>query len=184
VYLEIKITGRLDKMKHVILLTIGGAALVLSGCATITRGTTEALVIESTPSGADVDLSNGMRCKTPCTLEMKRKSAVVLDIKKEGYEDVRVNVLSEISGSGAAGMAGNVLLGGVIGAGVDAASGATKTLRPNPVRVVLNPKPAEPSDAVPTKRTQDQTNEAVRACIADGKTPGTADFTACLEKNK
>lgn len=44
---------------------------------------------------------------------------------------------SEISGAGAAGMAGNVLIGGVIGAGVDAGTGATKDLRPNPLSVQL-----------------------------------------------
>lgn len=47
-------------------------------------------------------------------------------------------MLSEVSGAGAAGMAGNVILGGVNGAGVDAATGATKRLVPNPVRVTLN----------------------------------------------
>lgn len=168
-------------MKNLLLLSVGTAAMLLSGCATITRGTTEALVIESTPSGADVDLSNGMRCKTPCTLEMKRKTSVVLDIRKAGYEDVRVNVLSEISGSGAAGMAGNVLVGGIIGAGVDAATGATKTLRPNPVRVTLNPKNATDAVVPSSKAPERNNNEAVRSCIARGKTPGTTEFTACLE---
>jgi hypothetical protein len=34
-------------------------------------------------------------------------------------------------------MAGNVLVGGLIGVGVDAASGATKELKPNPLAVTL-----------------------------------------------
>lgn len=34
-------------------------------------------------------------------------------------------------------MAGNVLVGGLIGVGVDAASGATKDLRPNPLVLQL-----------------------------------------------
>jgi hypothetical protein len=120
-----------------------GTTLLIQGCATITRGTTEVLVIETTPRGADVSLSNGLRCTTPCALEIKRKMNVVVDITKPGYEPSRVNVLSEVAGAGAAGMAGNVLLGGVIGAGVDAATGATKRLVPNPVRVTLNPLPAK-----------------------------------------
>jgi len=41
-------------------------------------------------------------------------------------------------------MAGNVLLGGIIGAGVDAATGATKKLTPNPIRVTLNPLKTAP----------------------------------------
>ena len=47
--------------------------------------------------------------------------------------------MGQISGGGAAGMAGNVLLGGIIGAGVDAATGATKDLKPNPIDVKLVP---------------------------------------------
>lgn len=128
------------KINNVGRLGVLVVAALSTGCATITRGTTEVLVIETTPVGADVELSNGMRCKTPCSLEMKRKNAVVVDISKDGYESVRVNVLPQIAGAGAAGMAGNVILGGVIGAGVDAATGATKQLKPNPVSITLVPK--------------------------------------------
>jgi hypothetical protein len=120
-------------------ITVACSAVLIQGCATITRGTTEVLVIETTPSGAEVDMSNGLRCKTPCAMEVKRKTNIVLDITKDGYESARINVLSEVAGAGAAGMAGNVILGGVIGAGVDAATGATKRLTPNPVKVTLNP---------------------------------------------
>lgn len=112
---------------------------VLTGCATITRGTTEAFQVKTDPSGADVRLSSGETCKTPCTLEKKRKHNFTVFIEKPGYEDTHVSVVSQVSGSGAAGMAGNVIFGGIIGAGVDAGTGATKELVPNPVEVALNP---------------------------------------------
>jgi hypothetical protein len=131
--------------KTAVSLLLVGATLAIQGCATITRGTTEVLVIETTPSGADVSLSNGLRCFTPCALEVKRKANLVVDITKAGFEPARLNVLSEVAGAGAAGMAGNVILGGVIGAGVDAATGATKRLVPNPVKVTLNPVAAAKS---------------------------------------
>ena len=160
---------------------IGILGLLTSGCATITRGTTEVLVVETTPAGADVELSNGMRCKTPCSLEMKRKSNVVVDISKEGYESVRVNVLSQISGAGAAGMAGNVILGGVIGAGVDAATGATKQLKPNPVQVTLVAKGATlPADA---QSGVDATLEmAKQRCAALGHQTDTDNYRSCLSE--
>ena len=123
--------------RHLALLVM--AAGVLPGCATITRGSSEALVVESTPTGAEVRLSSGETCKTPCTLKKKRKDNFVVFINREGYEPVEVSVISETAGAGAAGMAGNVLVGGIIGLGVDAATGATKKLTPNPVRVTLNP---------------------------------------------
>lgn len=44
---------------------------------------------------------------------------------------------TELVGNGAAGLAGNVLIGGVIGMGTDVATGATQDHKPNPVHAVL-----------------------------------------------
>lgn len=115
--------------------------VTLTSCATITRGTSEVLVIETEPSGASVTLNPGeIKCISPCSLSLKRKGNYMVQIEKEGYEPVQTQVLSQVAGAGAAGMAGNVLLGGLIGAGVDAASGATKELKPNPLKVTLIPR--------------------------------------------
>jgi hypothetical protein len=117
------------------------AALLLfsSGCATITRGTQDTLIVESDPPGADVTLSNGLSGKTPATFKLPRKETVVVKISRDGYEPVEINVVPQIVGAGAAGMAGNVILGGVIGAAVDAGTGSMKDLKPNPVSVKLFP---------------------------------------------
>ena len=62
-----------------------------------------------------------------------------------GYEPEVVVLTKEIATSGAAGFAGNILLGGIIGMGVDAASGAPLDHKPNPVIVTLRPiRPAAP----------------------------------------
>lgn len=124
------------------LIGLLGALLGLTlttGCATITRGSTDTLVIESEPTGAEIKLSNGMSGKTPATFTLPRKDALVVKIQKAGYEPVEVNITPQISGAGGAGMAGNVLVGGLIGAAVDAGSGAMNDLLPNPVRVNLAP---------------------------------------------
>lgn len=113
--------------------------LVLGGCATITRGTKEVLVVESEPVGAQVRTSTGLTGTTPATFKVKRRGGFVVDITKEGYEPVSVQVSSHISAAGGAGMAGNVILGGIIGAAVDAGTGAMHTLKPNPIQVKLNP---------------------------------------------
>jgi hypothetical protein len=42
-----------------------------------------------------------------------------------------------VAGAGGAGFLGNALIGGVIGAGVDATSGAMLDLSPNPLNVQL-----------------------------------------------
>lgn len=158
---------------------IGALAFLSAGCATITRGTTEVLIIETTPSGADVELSTGVRCKSPCSLEMKRKNSVVVDITKDGYEPTRVNVLSQVAGAGAAGMAGNVVFGGIIGAGVDAATGATKQLKPNPVVVTLTPKSA--GSPVAASPNNDAVLEMARQrCAGIGYKPESDEFRNCL----
>ncbi len=68
---------------------------------------------------------------------MKRRSHFALDIEMPGYKTARVLVNAEIDGAGQAGMAGNILLGGLIGAMVDGSSGAMYSHLDNPIVVVL-----------------------------------------------
>lgn len=117
----------------------------VSGCATITRGSTEAFVVEADPAGADVALSNGLSCRTRCSLTVKRKDAFIVKITRDGYEPVEASVTSQTAGGGAAAMAGNVIFGGLIGVAADVGTGATQELKPNPLRVTL----AEDQDVTP-----------------------------------
>src|SRR5262249_15581429 len=115
-------------------------ACTLAGCATVTRGTTEQIQVLSTPSQAQVTTSIGNSCpSTPCTFEVSRKSEFTVTVRKDGYQEVSIPVSTKIAGSGAAGFAGNILLGGVVGMGADAATGATLDHFPNPVNVTLVP---------------------------------------------
>ena len=129
------------KKNSVGLISVVVASLAISGCATITRGTTEAFAIETTPSGAKVTTSLGLMCEpTPCVLpKVSREASFTVTIEKEGYKTGTYNVTHQMSGGGGAGMAGNVILGGGIGAIVDANTGATQELVPNPIVVVLEP---------------------------------------------
>ncbi len=128
----------MKKLNHILrALVLALSIITMTGCTTVTRGTKDVLVIESNPPGADVELSNGLRGKTPTSFELPRKHALVVTISKEGYETVTVNVTPKVVGAGGAGMAGNVLVGGLIGAAVDAGTGAMKDLFPNPIQVEL-----------------------------------------------
>lgn len=110
----------------------------LAGCATITRGTTDVLVVNSTPGGAQVKLSDGQECtSTPCSFKLPRKSELNVLVSKSRCKPQQVRVTNKVAGSGGAAMAGNVLFGGIIGAGVDAGTGAMLELVPNPVEVEL-----------------------------------------------
>ncbi len=115
------------------------SAASLAGCATITRGKNDVLVVNSTPSGAQVKMSNGESClNTPCSFKVPRRSELNVVIQKAGCEPQQIRVTHKTAGEGGAALAGNVLVGGFIGLGVDAATGASQDLVPNPVEVTLN----------------------------------------------
>ena len=118
-----------------------GSTLLIVGCATVTRGTTEAFMIETEPSGATARTSLGVMCEpTPCVIpKVSREAEFNVTIEREGYKTTTHNVTHQMSGGGGAGMAGNVILGGGIGAIVDANTGATQELVPNPLKVTLTP---------------------------------------------
>jgi hypothetical protein len=103
-------------------------------------------------------LSNGISCVTPCTLKLKRKHPFNVELCKAGYEPVNTQVTSSIKGAGAMGMAGNVLVGGLIGVGVDAGTGANKDLTPNPLNVnLVAASPGCVSPSVPATPEDGQT---------------------------
>jgi len=114
------------------------AAFSLAGCATITRGTKDVLIVNTTPGGAQVKLSDGQTCgNTPCSFKVPRKSELNVLVTKDRCKPQQIRVTNRVAGGGGGGMAGNVLVGGSIGAGVDASSGAMLELVPNPVNVQL-----------------------------------------------
>ncbi len=111
--------------------------LLSVSCASITRGTTEHFVVRSEPDDARVKIKDYGSCRTPCGMEVKRKVTLLITIAKEGYESFSTSIKPAIDGAGGAGLAGNVIFGGLIGMGVDAASGALLSHQPNPLEVTL-----------------------------------------------
>jgi len=127
----------MDSIKIILIAVI---VLLSTGCATITRGKMDAMVIESTPANVTATLhtvGGDITCSTPCALELKRKDAFTVTFTKDGYETITTNVVPVQASAGSAGMAGNILFGGLIGAAVDAGSGAMKDLTPNPLVVKM-----------------------------------------------
>ena len=128
-------------MRAVRMMLLAGCGLTLTACATVTRGSNDAWSVTSEPSGAKVETSHGHQCPaTPCAIRMSRKSEFTATVTNDGYEPATLTVTHKTSGTGAAGMAGNVLVGGIIGVGVDAVTGASQDLTPNPAHVTLEPK--------------------------------------------
>ncbi|WP_081609603.1 translation initiation factor 2 [Mesorhizobium sp. STM 4661] len=132
------------------------AALAVSGCASVVRGTTEKVSINSEPPDAAIRTSLGHSCPaSPCTVEVSRKEGFTAFAEKEGYKPGSIYIGTKMSGNGAVGLAGNILVGGLIGVGVDAVTGATLDHFPNPAVITLVPvdAPGESSKAaVPLPR--------------------------------
>ena len=134
--------------------------LFFTSCATITRGVHDKLTVTSDPSGANVVLSTGERGVTPTKFVKERRTeAFTVTVSKPGYASQTVKVESKFGGTGGGAMAGNLLLGGAIGIGVDAGTGAYKSLYPNPVSVHLAPTGTSKSKSKTAKQSTTAVSE-------------------------
>jgi hypothetical protein len=114
------------------IVAVLAAAAALAGCATITRGTTQVVAVNTpgVPGATSILSSSSIGSQTvltpaPVTLQ-KGRDNVSVHCSKECYQDG-----AGVIGSNMEGMtAGNIILGGVIGLGVDAASGAMNPMCP------------------------------------------------------
>lgn len=121
-------------------MRLGGVLLCaasLSACATVTRGTRQNYTIETDPAGAQIALSTGQTCTSPCRLRLPRKHDFTVTARMEGYETATASVDSRIRAGGVAGAAGNILVGGIIGGIVDGSNGSMRDLMPNPLRISM-----------------------------------------------
>jgi hypothetical protein len=140
------------------ILAILELAPMLIGCATITKGTTQTVAID-TPGvpGAvcTIQTQSGPRgVTTPGPVVLDKGSAPLpITCTKECY----VTGSSIIPSGTEAMAAGNVVFGGLIGLGVDAATGAMNKY-PDLVTVAMTPDPACGGPAVP--RRPRRTSEA------------------------
>jgi hypothetical protein len=141
-------------MNHILVLAASGC-LMLQGCASVVRGVNEDVTIQVTPAHAEIRTSAGHACTGPCVVNVPRKKEFTVTASAPGYQTEVIDVDTRVSGKGAAGMAGNVIVGGVIGVGVDAVSGATLDHYPNPVIFHLErgsgSKKIQPAPSTPAK---------------------------------
>lgn len=141
------------------------AALLASGCATVTRGTTEDVQFTSEPSGATVLTTTGHTCTTPCSFKIGRRDTFTATFTL-GDQEKSVFVDTEVAGGGVAAGAGNVIIGGVVGLGVDVATGAGLNHTPNPVHAIF---------ADPAAPTETETGTDTETPTASNKAPTTGD---------
>ena len=119
---------------------------VVSGCATIVHlGGNEELNVSSEPAGANVVIDGTERGVTPLATKVERKKDHAVVLTKEGFEENQSRVESHLSWW----VAGNVILGGVVGILVDVLSGGGYTIEPGAVAVTLKPIEGVATSAAP-----------------------------------
>lgn len=164
----------------------GLALLLLAARATVVRGPSETLRVESTPAGAEVQLSNGQSCAaTPCAFSLPRSNDVTVTVTRTDCAAAQVQVSSQFSRIGAAGMAGNAVIpaAGVVGLAVDGASGAARSLTPNPVKVRLRcASPAAPPSGAPLPGTLAPEAPLAEAPTAEAP-PGTPPLATSVSES-
>jgi hypothetical protein len=114
-------------------IAILGGALTLAACSTAEFGnldafkpapTIDTVSFETEPAGADVKVSNGQTCKTPCALALPADLPLNVTFSAPGYETASETITPVIQ------------------------TGAPPRLNPNPVTAELTPAAAKP----PVKR--------------------------------
>jgi hypothetical protein len=128
-------------------------AVMLAACATITKGTTQVVAV-NTPgvAGASCTLTSPaigtLTVVTPDTISLPKASDnISVRCSKECYQDGAGVISSNMEGM----TAGNIILGGVIGLGVDAVSGAMNKYSPE-IQVALIPVPGCGAPAVANRK--------------------------------
>lgn len=125
-------------MKTIILLA---AVAALSACSSIIEGTSQELIVNTTPAGADCALKRegyviGRINPTPGAVTVKKtKHDITVVCNKKGYEEATYFNNSDAAGA----TAGNIILGGGIGWAIDSASGADNKYT-TPMNITLSKK--------------------------------------------
>lgn len=132
------------------------AATQIGACASIVEGSTQSVLV-TTPGVNDANCTltspeiGSQMVRTPGSVTLsKSKHDVQVACAKEGYQDGAGTIPSNFEGM----TLGNILLGGVIGVGIDAASGAMHKYAPSVAIVMVKKDGDAPADDdAPTAQT-------------------------------
>lgn len=131
--------------------------LPLAGCASIVDGTNQSLSVQTASAGdqvagAQCSLNNNKGTwfvRTPGTVTVHRAyGALNVTCTKKGYQQARAKVDSSTKGMAF----GNILFGGVIGAGVDMSDGAAYNY-PKLITVPMLPEASAPTASLSSDKT-------------------------------
>lgn len=139
---------------------------LLSSCSTVVNGRSQDVQINANVPNARIYLDGVERGVPPSAVSVKRKGTHHVEVHAKGYTPYRQELKSSLSGW----FAGNLLLGGLIGMGVDLCTGACWTY--DTVNAVLVPGKDEPvtasAQATGTKTTTNTTTTGAKNPAREG----------------
>ncbi len=120
----------------------------LIGCATIFKGSTQDVGLNSNPQKATVKVKSmgGVEIfsgTTPTAVKLPKKSEYIVTIDMQGYKSSTVQITQTLEGW----FWGNLLCGGLVGMVIDYASGAMWDLQPEQISVSLVTASLDGADA-------------------------------------
>lgn len=164
-------------MKSLVIVSLSALGFALSGCATVIDGTSQSIAVTTPPTtGAYCTLTSNegnVSVLTPGVAHVeKSKEDIVAHCAKEGWQDASATIPSDFQGW----TVGNLVLGGVVGFGVDALSGAMHKY-PHAFEIPMQPVkgnivPSAP--AVVSERAPEETPTA-NAASTQGTMSATSD---------
>ena len=104
---------------------------VFYGCGTIKNGTTQDLMISSSPAGAEVMVDGVELGQTPLSVNLSRKDRPTISVRMQGYENFQTSLDRKMSAW--------TILGGPVGWLIDDATGGMYKLSPDQLNVQLVP---------------------------------------------
>ena len=138
-------------------LTGLGLLWLVSGCATVFHGSSQDIGITSVPTGAAVTVDNMAQGHTPVIAPLSRRDNHIVKVEHPGYHPFEATLTRTLNGW----VSGNIMIGGLLGVGVDAISGAMYNLTPPQITANLVPLPqatvqkqAEPQGSVTAQPVQ------------------------------
>ena len=112
---------------------LAAVVFLFNGCATLFKGSTEAISYSSDPSSAKVYVNGQLMGTTPFELQMKTNQTYTIEFRKDGYQDRTVVLNNSVGG----GWVVLDVLGGLIPVVIDAATGNWYSLDQSNVNAVL-----------------------------------------------
>ena len=110
----------MNGLRCFLIVGIGVASLMATGCASVMNGSHQDLAVTSQPEALCVNINGAPYGQTPVVASLPRQGTYVVQVRMDAYQPYELTVVPVMNGM----IWGNLILGGLIGMAVDNGTGA------------------------------------------------------------